>query len=583
MKLRGIHISVAQSKHCCFAKEISDQISESAKVRKTGISKRNVSYIQEKIKASKAVIAIDIVKNKVAGFCYIESWQAKKFVANSGLIVFPEYRNQGLAKLLKGHAFELSRKYFPTAKLFGLTTNPGVMKINSELNYKPVSYQQLTEDEEFWAGCKSCVNYEILSSKNYQHCMCTAMLYDPEKENKVKETKMKVVLAFSGGLDTSYCVKYLMSEEDYEVHTVTVDTGGFTEQELVEIERKAYLLGATTHQNIKATSDFYKQCVKYLIFGNVLKNNTYPLCVSAERAFQALVIANVAKEMQVDAIAHGSTGAGNDQIRFDMMFNVLCPDVKVITPIRDQKLSRVQEQDFLKKHNIPCSEQTAKYSINQGLWGTSVGGCETLTSIAPLPEEAWPTPMTKKSEDTQQIKITFEKGEPIALNDQASSPVAVIKQLQKLAQPYGVGRDIHVGDTIINIKGRVGFEAAAPLILIKAHHTLEKHVLTKAQLKLKEQLANTYGELVHEGQFIEPVLRDIEAYLLSSQKRVCGDVYIELAPWRYQVLGCESKYDLMAAEGSSYGESNENWTADDVKGFSKILGNQLRSYQKITG
>jgi argininosuccinate synthase len=374
-----------------------------------------------------------------------------------------------------------------------------------------------------------------------------------------------------------------MAEANYEVHTVTVDTGGFSDQELVDIERRAYALGATSHKNIKATSDFYKQCVKYLIFGNVLKNNTYPLCVSAERAFQALMIAKTAQEIGADAIAHGSTGAGNDQIRFDLMFHVLCPDVKIITPIRDKKLSREDEQAYLQKHNIPCSDKTAKYSINQGLWGTSVGGCETLTSLEPLPEEAWPIQMTKSLEDKQKIKITFEKGEPIALNDQAASPVSIIKDLQALAQPYGVGRDIHVGDTIINIKGRVGFEAAAPLILIKAHHTLEKHVLTKAQLKLKDQLANTYGELVHEGQFIEPVLRDIEAYLTSSQKRVCGDVFIELAPWQYQILGCESKFDLMAAEGSSYGENNEGWTADDVKGFSKILSNQLKAYQKLAG
>ncbi|MFT6835941.1 MAG: argininosuccinate synthase [Francisellaceae bacterium] len=457
------------------------------------------------------------------------------------------------------------------------------MLINSELNYKPVSYKQLTEDKEFWAGCQSCVNYKILASKNQQHCMCTAMLYDPAKEIKNKEEKMKVVLAFSGGLDTSYCVKHLIEDEGYEVHTVTVDTGGFSDQELMDIERRAYTLGATTHQSVKATSDFYKKCVRYLIFGNVLKNNCYPLCVSAERIFQAWVIANKALEIKADAIAHGSTGAGNDQIRFDMMFHIMCPEVKIITPIRDQKLSREQEQDYLKKHHIACSDKVTSYSINQGLWGTSVGGCETLTSHKPLPESAWPTQMDKNSDDKISIKITFEKGEPIAIDDKAASPIAIIKQLQRVAQPYGIGRDVHVGDTIINIKGRVGFEAAAPLILIKAHHLLEKHVLTKAQLKLKDQIAVTYGELIHEGQFMEPVLRDIEAYLLSSQKRVCGDVFIEISPWQLQILGCQSKYDLMAAEGSTYGESNESWTADDVKGFSKILSNQLRAYKKVEG
>lgn len=578
----GIEIMVAEHKHCHFAKQIAEEIAQSAKIRGTGIAKRSISYLQEKIKSSKAVIAVDTLTNAIAGFCYIESWQDKTFVANSGLIVFPGYRKLGIARAIKGQAFIRSRELFPNAKIFGLTTNPGVMKVNSDLGYQPVSYSQLTEDEAFWSGCQSCVNYEILQWKKHKQCICTAMLFDPIKQQKNKVNKMKVVLAFSGGLDTSYCTKYLIKEMGYEVHTVTVDTGGFSKPELIEIERRAKELGATSHQTINATKDFYSQCVKYLIFGNILRNNSYPLCVSAERAFQAWVIAKTAKEMQVDAIAHGSTGAGNDQVRFDLMFHILCPEMKVITPIRDQKLSREDEQNYLHKHHISCSNNAAKYSINQGLWGTSIGGCETLTSHTPLPEEAWPTKMTKQNDEKESLKITFYQGEPIALNDEIGSPIAIIKKLQSIAQPFGVGRDIHIGDTLVNIKGRVGFEAAAPMILIKAHHTLEKHVLTKTQLKLKDQIAPNYGELIHEGQFMEPALREIEAYLLSSQKRVSGDVFVELAPWQYQIIGCESKYDLMAAESSNYGESNENWSAQDVKGFTKILSNQLRTHHQLS-
>lgn len=580
----SIEVFVTDSNYQHYAPKIAKQIEESAQIRGTGIAKRSVDYLQEKINNAMAIMAIDRDTEKLAGFIYIEAWEGKQYVANSGLIIFPEFRGLGLANKIKQKAFQLSRSKFPKAKLFGLTTNPGVMKINSKLGYIPVNYEQLTTDPVFWDGCQSCVNYSILQSKQRKQCICTAMLYDPQKDETNQQRKtnqMKVVVAFSGGLDTSFCMQYLLNEMNYEVHTVTVNTGGFSQKDLVAIERQAKSLGAATHQTIDATNDFYHECVKYLIFGNVLKNNTYPLCVSAERAFQAYMVAKAAKELNAKAIAHGSTGAGNDQIRFDLMFQILCPDIKIVTPIRDQKLTRKEEQAYLQKHGISCSEEVASYSINQGLWGTSVGGNETLTSHMPLPEEAWPTPMSKNIDDKENVKITFHKGEPIAINDEADNPVSIIQSLQSKAQPYGIGRDIHIGDTLVNIKGRVGFEAAAPMILIRAHHTLEKHTLTKAQLKTKDQLAQQYGELVHEGQFLEPALRDIEALFSSSQKRVSGDVYVQLAPWHMQILGCSSDYDLMKAESSHYGESNVNWDGRDVKGLTRILSNQIKTHYQL--
>ncbi|MFZ9035816.1 MAG: GNAT family N-acetyltransferase [Francisellaceae bacterium] len=362
-----IKIGVANAQHCFYAKQICDEIEASAKARKTGIAKREVAYIQKKMRDGQAIIAIDEDNKEIAGFCYIESWENKNFVSNSGLIVFPNYRALNYARQIKKAAFELARERYPGARLFGLTTNSGVMKINNELGYRPVSYTTLTKDQTFWKGCSSCVNYAILQAKDYQNCLCTAMIFDP-KQNQ-KEQKVKLLLAFSGGLDTSYCVKYLAQELNYEVHTLTVNTGGFDKDELQMIQQRALTLGVASHQNIDATTEFYQRCVKYLIFGNVLKNNTYPLCVSAERAFQALTIAKVAKAMDIKVIAHGSTGAGNDQVRFDMMLNILIPGVEIITPIRDQKLSRQASQDFLKQHGISCSDQTKNYSINKGLWG----------------------------------------------------------------------------------------------------------------------------------------------------------------------------------------------------------------------
>ena len=389
----------------------------------------------------------------------------------------------------------------------------------------------------------------------------------------------KVVLAFSGGLDTSFCCIYLSKDLGLEVHSVVVNTGGFSAEEIKNIEARAYELGVKSHTTIDETENYYRETIKYLIFGNVLKNATYPLSVSAERVCQATAIANYAKKIGAASVAHGSTGAGNDQVRFDMIFNTLIPGVEIITPIRDLKLSREAEIEYLGKHGFPYSAEKAKYSINKGLWGTSVGGAETLTSNQYLPESAWPTPAT--STEPQTITIDFEKGEPVGLNGEKIGAVKVIQQLQDLAQPYGIGRDIHVGDTIIGIKGRVGFEAAGPLILVKAHHTLEKHTLTKWQLAWKDQIAGFYGNWMHEGQMHDPVMRDIEAFLHSSQATVTGRVIVELHPYRYVIVGIESAHDLMNNKFGSYGEMNEGYTGDDVKGFSKIFGNQVSIWHKV--
>ena len=389
----------------------------------------------------------------------------------------------------------------------------------------------------------------------------------------------KVVLAFSGGLDTSFCCIYLTRDLGMEVHSVIVNTGGFSSDELVQIEKRAYELGVKTHTTIDQTEDYYRDTIKYLIFGNVLKNATYPLSVSAERVCQATAIANYAKKIGAECVAHGSTGAGNDQVRFDMIFQTLIPGVEIITPIRDMQLSREAEIEYLNNHGVEYSAEKAKYSINKGLWGTSVGGAETLTSDQYLPESAWPTPVT--SSEPIQLSIDFKNGEPIALNGEEIGAVKVIQQLQDIAQPYGIGRDIHVGDTIIGIKGRVGFEAAGSLILIKAHHTLEKHTLTKWQLSWKDQLAGFYGNYMHEGQMHDPVMRDLEAFLASSQGTVTGRVFVELHPYRFVILGIESPHDLMSNKFGSYGEMNKGYTADDVKGFSKIFGNQTIIWHKV--
>ncbi|MDB5274432.1 MAG: argG [Chitinophagaceae bacterium] len=389
----------------------------------------------------------------------------------------------------------------------------------------------------------------------------------------------KVVLAFSGGLDTTYCVKYLSDEKGMEVHTAIVNTGGFSEAELKNIEKKAYELGVKSHTTLDIIDKYYDECVKYLVYGNVLKNNTYPLSVSAERVFQALAIAEHCKKIGATAVAHGSTGAGNDQVRFDMVFNILIPNVEIITPIRDLKLSREAEIEYLKAKGVVRDWTKAQYSINVGIWGTSVGGKETLTSDQYLPESAFPTQVSKTGEE--EVELTFEKGELVGINGKKLKPVVAIQELNKIVAPYGIGRDIHVGDTIIGIKGRVGFEAAAPLVIIKAHHTLEKHTLTKWQMYWKEQLSGWYGNFVHEGQFLDPVMRNIETFLSETQVNVSGKVKVYLAPYRFHVVGIESKHDLMSSKFGSYGEMNNAWSGDDVKGFSKIFGNQTMIYHKV--
>ncbi|ASZ14347.1 argininosuccinate synthase [Chitinophaga pendula] len=390
----------------------------------------------------------------------------------------------------------------------------------------------------------------------------------------------KVVLGFSGGLDTSYCVKYLSEEKGYEVHSVIVNTGGFTTEELQEIEKRAFSLGVKSHKTVNAVRSYYDQVVKYLIFGNALKNNTYPLSVSAERMSQAIAIADYVREVGADAVAHGSTGAGNDQVRFDMIFHIMIPGVEIITPIRDLKLSREEEIAFLKAKGVDMNFDKAMYSINKGLWGTSVGGKETLTSNGMLPEEAFPTQLTK--EQPEQVVLHFTKGELTGVNDKTfEHPTDAIIFLQSIAGPFAIGRDIHVGDTIIGIKGRVGFEAAAPMVIIKAHHALEKHVLTKWQLSWKDQLAQFYGNWMHEGQILDPVMRDIEAFLQNTQQHVTGKVFVTLMPYRFQVIGIESEYDLMSSKFGKYGEMNNGWSGEDVRGFSKIFGNQTMIWHQV--
>ena len=387
----------------------------------------------------------------------------------------------------------------------------------------------------------------------------------------------KVVLAFSGGLDTSFCVKYLSEDCGYEVYTAIANTGGFSAEELKNIEARALALGAKAHTTLDITQEYYEKSIKYMIFGNVLRNGTYPISVSSERTFQAIAIINYAKSIGAAAVAHGSTGAGNDQVRFDLTFQILAPEIKIIAPTRDMTLTRDYEINYLKEHGYVADFKKMEYSINKGLWGTSIGGKETLRSNETLPEEAYPTQMTATSDS--RLAIDFEKGEIAAVNgEKFTNKVAAIQRIEELVNPYAIGRDMHIGDTIIGIKGRVGFEAGAPLLIIAAHKMLEKHTLTKWQQYWKEQLGNWYGMFLHEAQYLEPVMRDIEAYLASSQENVTGRVLIDLKPYHYVLVGVESDFDLMKTDFGEYGEINKAWTADDIKGFTKILGNQMKIF-----
>lgn len=394
--------------------------------------------------------------------------------------------------------------------------------------------------------------------------------------------KKKIVLAYSGGLDTSFCAVYLSKKMNYQVHAVTVNTGGFSDTEILDIKKRAYELGVYSYTCIDATKDYYNTCVKYLIYGNVLKNNTYPLSVSAERTIQAKSIAEYAIEINANAVAHGSTGAGNDQVRFDVIFTILCPNVEIITPIRDLNLSREAEIQFLTENEFEINFEKAQYSINKGLWGTSVGGKETLTSHSYLPENAFPSQLDKTVATSTEITLHFKKGELVGINNKTFlNPVKAIQELESIAAPYAIGRDIHVGDTIVGIKGRVGFEAAAAILILKAHHLLEKHTLSKFQLNLKSQLADWYGSWLHEGLFLDPAMRDIEAFFENTQEKVNGKVFITLLPYRFILNGIESDNDLMNAKFGSYGEMNLGWSDNDVKGYSKIISNSLSIYHKV--
>ncbi len=393
--------------------------------------------------------------------------------------------------------------------------------------------------------------------------------------------KKKVLLAFSGGLDTSFCAVYLAKKQQMEVHSAIVNSGGFPGEKLEQIEGHAKRLGIVSHQVLDITADYYDKCVRYMIFGNALRNRSYPLSVSSERTFQAIALVNHAQKHGYKYIAHGSTAAGNDQVRFDLVFQVLAPEIKVITPIRDLKISREDEIEYLQMEEVEMNWSNVKYSINEGLWGTSVGGKETLTSTGELPEEAYPTHMDKSGSET--VTLGFEEGEPVSLNGQILEPLVVIRELEKLAAPWGVGRDVHVGDTIIGIKGRVGFEAAAARIIIDAHLALEKHVLSRWQLHWKEQIGQWYGMFVHEAQYLEPVMRDLEKFLESSQKTVTGEVTVRLRPYSFSVTGVDSPHDLMNASFATYGEMNKAWTAEEVDGFTRILGNQQRIWYAVNG
>lgn len=390
-------------------------------------------------------------------------------------------------------------------------------------------------------------------------------------------TKKKVVVAYSGGLDTSYTVMYLAKELGYEVYAACADTGGFSPAQLKANEENAYKLGAKHYVTLDVTQEYYAKSLKYMIYGNVLRNGTYPISVSSERIFQAIAIARYANEVGADAIAHGSTGAGNDQVRFDMTFLVMAPGVEILTLTRDNALSRDEEIEYLRSNGFVADFTKMKYSYNVGIWGTSICGGEILDSKQGLPDSAYLKQVEKGGKE--EMRIEFKHGEIVAVNGKAfDNKIEAIRYIESIAAPYGIGRDMHVGDTIIGIKGRVGFEAAAPMVIINAHKFLEKYTLSKWQQYWKDQVANWYGMFLHESQYLEPVMRDIEAMLESSQRNVNGTVIVELRPLSMFMVGVDSPDDLVKTKFGEYGEMQKGWTADDAKGFIKVLSTPLRVY-----
>ena len=387
----------------------------------------------------------------------------------------------------------------------------------------------------------------------------------------------KVVVAFSGGLDTSFTVMYLAKEKGYDVYAACANTGGFSEEQLKQNEENAYKLGAVKYVTLDVTKEYYDKSLKFMVFGNVLRNGTYPISVSSERIFQGMAIARYANEIGADAIAHGSTGAGNDQVRFDMTFLVMSPNVEIITLTRDMALTRQYEIDYLNQHGFAADWTKLKYSYNVGIWGTSICGGEILDSREGLPETAYLKQVTKTG--SERLKIGFKKGEICSVNGKEyTDKIAAIQEIEKIACAYGIGRDMHVGDTIIGIKGRVGFEAAAPMVIIGAHKFLEKYTLSKWQQYWKDQVANWYGMFLHESQYLEPVMRDIEAMLQESQRHVNGEVILELRPYTFSTVGVDSKDDLVKTKFGEYGEMNKGWTSEDAKGFIKVTSVPLRVF-----
>jgi len=382
-----------------------------------------------------------------------------------------------------------------------------------------------------------------------------------------------IVLAYSGGLDTSFLVPWIAETYRRPVITVTVDTGGIDAAAARALAGRARALGAVAHHQIDARADYFEQVLRFLIMGNVRRGQLYPLCVGAERVMQAQTIARMARELESDTVAHGCTAAGNDQVRFEVALRTLAPDLAVLAPVRDRAFKRAEELEYLEARGLPVPPTGAAYSVNRGLWGVTIGGKETLTSGGSIPDDAWL--LTRgayaRPRPAERHVLGFSAGRPVALDGRAASPVEIIEKLEALAAPFGIGRGIHLGDTIIGTKGRVAFEAPAAEVLLTAHRELEKLVLTGRQQRIKELLASPYGDLVHEGQLLDPVCRDIEALLLSSQQRVTGEVRVKLETGNLFIEGVESPFSLMAASRGVYGEAAGEWSAADALGFSRIV------------